>query len=265
MRVIDYVLEIGCPDEHMEEIALAYLSLTASAGSFARDGVLRAYFGSASDREAAANTLAALPVQLRAVDAERADWVAAYQQSLKPLFIGASFAVAPDARLLDGMTKRHRLVIPQEQAFGTGSHESTALCLELLESIDMQGKRALDIGTGSGILALAMRQLGARTVIAFDNDLDAYAALRENAIRNGIDIAAFIGTLDALRGGRFDVITMNILPEVIVPMLPEVKKHLAGVLIVSGILRERRDDVARHMRVVSERAKGEWWAAILST
>lgn len=267
MRVIDFILEIACPDEQMEEIVLAYLSLTASTGSFSAGKVLRAYFSSPSDRDAAAKTLAAFPVQLRNMEAERTDWLAAYQQSLKPIFIGESFLVAPDAKLIPGDAKRLPLVIPQEQAFGTGSHESTALCIELLESIDLRGKRGLDVGAGSGILALAMRRLGAKKVIAFDNDLDAYGALRENAMRNAIDLALFIGTVDALRGGTFDVITMNILPEVIIPTLPQVRKHLRGSLIVSGILTSRRDDVvkaARGLRVVNERSKGEWWAGILS-
>src|SRR5579859_7489537 len=226
MRVMDFILEIACPDEQMEEIVLAHLSLTASTGSFASGEMLHAYFHSSSDRDAAARALAELPVEMRSVDEERTDWLAAYQQSLKPIFIGESFVVAPDAKLIPANTKRLPLVIPQEQAFGTGSHESTALCIEMLESIDVRGKCGLDVGAGSGILALAMRRLGAKKVIAFDNDLDAYGALRENAMRNGIDLALFIGTLDALRGGIFDVITMNIFPEVIVPMLPQVCKHL---------------------------------------
>lgn len=259
----DYILEIACPDEQTEEIVQAYLALTATTGSFVDDRVMHAYFGAASEREAAAKILEELSLQMQNVDAERTDWLARYQQSLEPLFIGRSFVVSPDAALIPANSGRHTLVIPQEQAFGTGSHETTSLCIELLESFDLQGKRGLDIGAGSGILALAMRRLGAQKVIAFDNDPDAYAALRENCIRNGIDLSLFIGTLDALRGGRFHVITMNILPEVIIPILPQAMRHLAGDLILSGILLSRRDDVveaARGLRLQDERSKGEWWA-----
>ncbi len=99
---------------------------------------------------------------------------------------------------------------------------STALAIEMLEGINLRSGRGrgLDIGSGSGILALAMLRLGARKAIAFDIDLDAFRPLRENRQRNGVaaeEMPIFIGPLDAMRGGRFDVITVNILPEVIIP------------------------------------------------
>lgn len=255
----EYVLEIAADDD---DVIQGQLYLTASTGNFTQAGHVIAFFETAAARDEAAK----LFTNCRKIDQPRTDWLEHYQQSLEPLYIGDSFVVAPDARLIPD-TARHRLVIPQEQAFGTGSHETTTLCIELLESIDMRGTRGLDIGSGSGILALAMMLLGAQKVIAFDNDLDAYAALRENAIRNGMVLPVFIGTLDALRAGTFDVITMNILPDVIIPMLPQVMQHLRGSLIVSGVLTSLRDDVvdaARDLRLVEERTKGEWWAAIFA-
>src|SRR5205085_4431323 len=125
-------------------------------------------------------------------------------------------------------------------AFGTGSHETTSLCIELLEGMEI--KRGLDVGAGSGILALAMCRLGAAKVIAFDNDVDAYGALRDNRARNGVAASRmplFVGGVEALRGGRFDVVTMNIVPEVIVPLLGDVVQHLEKTLILSGILVDR--------------------------
>lgn len=255
----EYVLQIEADDD---EVIQGQLYLTASTGNSSEAGSILAFFDTAAERDEAAK----LFPNSRAIDRPRTDWLEHYQQSLKALYVGESFVVAPDAELIPRDTGRYRLIIPQEQAFGTGSHETTALCIELLESIALDGKRGLDLGSGSGILALAMRRLGARKVIALDNDLDAYAALRENAMRNATDLTLFIGTLDALRGGTFDVITMNILPEVIIPLLPQVIAHLDGDLIVSGILTVRRDDVlhaARDLRLVQERTKGEWWAAIL--
>src|SRR5436853_6728837 len=96
------------------------------------------------------------------------------------------FVVSPVPTHYPEGTVRHALVIPQEQAFGTGSHETTSLCIELLETLDLAGARGLDVGAGSGILALVMLRLGAAKAIAFDNDLDAYTALRENRARNGV-------------------------------------------------------------------------------
>src|SRR6266480_3405707 len=140
-----------------------------------------------------------LGFNVRAQDRPRVDWLQLYQQSLQPLSVARSFLIVPDASLIAKDSDRHALVIPQEQAFGTGSHETTALCIELLEDVDLRGKRGLDVGSGSGILALAMLRLGARKAVAFDNDLDAFAPLRENRARNdGHGLAIFIGTLDAL-------------------------------------------------------------------
>jgi ribosomal protein L11 methyltransferase len=267
--VTDYILDIAF-DEAAEELVQARLFLTKSKGSVqVEPALLSAYFDSAAERDAAMELLRGVDgVELRATERERLDWLAHYEQSLEPLLIGSSFVVAPDARLVPPGSARHVLVVPQEQAFGTGSHETTSLCIELLESLDLAGKRGLDVGAGSGILALAMCRLGAAKAIAFDNDADAYGALRDNRARNGIDPARmplFIGSVEALRGGRFDVVTMNIVPEVIVPLLGDVAGHVAGTLILSGILAERADEVVvacsgHGLRLVEGRKKGEWWA-----
>lgn len=271
----DFILDISfdARDATLEELVQSRLYLTASTGSSSAENsgttTISAYFDSAHERDDAAREMSDIDgVELHATDRERIDWLERYQQSLEPLIIGEHFIVAPDAALIPRDTTRHALVVPQEQAFGTGSHETTSLCIEILETLDVAGRRGLDIGAGSGILALAMCRLGAQQVIAFDNDVDAFAALRDNRVRNGIDDARmpiFIGGLEALRGGTFDVVTMNIIPEVIIPLLGEVKRHVGGSLILSGILVIKRDDVvnacAEHgLGIVEERTKGEWWA-----
>jgi ribosomal protein L11 methyltransferase len=274
--VIDFILEISfdARDAALEETIQARLFLTPCTGSTtAADDTLAAYFDTPSDRDYAAGMLRGIAgVALREVDRDRIDWLDAYQQSLEPMVIGKRFIVAPDPSLIAPDDDRLTIVVPQEQAFGTGSHETTSLCIEILESLELDGRRGLDVGAGSGILAIAMQRLGASKVIAFDNDPDAYAALRDNRIRNGVPESAmplFIGSVEALRGGTFDVVTMNIIPEVIVPLLGEVVKRIGpgGRLLLSGILVVKRDDVvaaaARHtLELTAERAKGEWWAGV---
>jgi ribosomal protein L11 methyltransferase len=258
----DYILEIAGD----EELVQGRLFLTACTGSTSADGVTSAYFDNAEERDFAAEMFGDLEVH--AVDRDRLDWLERYQQSLEPIFIGDRFVVAPDSALLPG-GDRLAIVVPQEQAFGTGSHETTSLCMEMLETLDLRGARGLDIGSGSGILAIAMLRLGARKVIAFDNDVDAYGALRDNRIRNDVDLPLFIGGVEALRGGASDVLTMNIIPEVILPLLPHVVSRMAdgAHLILSGILTIRRDNVvdgalAHGLEVVREREKGEWWVGV---
>jgi ribosomal protein L11 methyltransferase len=269
--VIDYILAIEFEDPADEEVIVARLFLTASTGSTSTQNTVEAYFDSPEDRDDAAQAFAAF--EIRRLDRQRRNWLELYQQSLQPLFIGARFVVVPDASLLPEDSDRLTLIVPQEQAFGTGSHETTWLCIEILESLPIAATRGLDVGAGSGILALAMHRLGAHKVIAFDNDNDAYGALRDNRIRNGVPERAmplFIGSVEALRGGTFDVITMNIIPEVIIPLLGDVVARLAedGRLILSGILVVKRDDIVEAARAhglspVSERTKGEWWAGVL--
>lgn len=270
----DFILDISfdARDTALEELVQSRLYLTRSTGSSSieRNGttILSAYFDDVIDRDEAAANLDDVPVEWSFDDRERIDWLDRYQQSLEPLYIGERFIVAPDATLIPSDTSRHALVVPQEQAFGTGSHETTSLCIEILETLAVAGKRGLDVGAGSGILALAMCRLGADHVIAFDNDVDAFAALRDNRVRNGVDAARmpiFIGSVEALRGGAFDIVTMNIIPEVIIPLLGDVKRHVDGSLILSGILVIKRDVVVRAcsehgLEIVEERTKGEWWA-----
>lgn len=272
----DYILEIRF-ESSLDDLVQARLYLTESLGSASVETpagatVVSAYFASARGRDAARDAFEGLDVELHAVDHDRVNWLERYQQSLHAIEIGERFLVAPEASLFPPESRRLRIVVPQEQAFGTGSHETTALCIALLETVDVRGRRGLDIGSGSGILALAMHLLGARKVIAFDNDPDAYAALRDNRARNNVPESAmpiFIGGTDALRGGRFDMVTMNIIPEVIIPLVGSVVGWMDGdaALIVSGVLNARREDVviaaATHgLRLRDEKSRGEWWAGV---
>jgi ribosomal protein L11 methyltransferase len=276
--VKDFLLEISfdAADAALEELVQARLFLTRSTGNSTtqRGGTttVSAYFESMKDRDAAVEQLAGLNIDLSRKELDRIDWLERYQQSLRPIYIGKRFVVVPEAKLVqsagEGAGAPLRLIIPQQQAFGTGSHQSTALAIELLESIDMRGARGLDIGSGSGILALAMLALGARKAIALDVDPDAYRPLRENRMRNRVPadrMPFFIGELKSLREAAFDVIAINILPEVIIPVLPQVVAHLAGTLIVSGILTVHRADVIFEsersgLRLEEQLEKGEWWA-----
>jgi len=276
--MIDYILDMSfdARDEVLEEELQSRLFVTPSTGSSSMEingtTTVSAYFDSAAERDEAARLFAdSRSVELVPVDRERVDWLQHYQQSLEALFIGERFVVAPDAALIpdDG---RMGIVVPQEQAFGTGSHETTALCIRTLDALEVRGTRGLDVGAGSGILAIAMVLLGAAKVIAFDNDPDAYGALRDNRMRNRVPDEAmplFIGSVESLRGGLFDVVTMNIIPEVILPLLGAVAGHLAadGRLILSGILVVKRDEVvaaaaAHSLLLAGESEDGEWWCGV---
>lgn len=274
----DSVLEISVPgdrDDLLDLVAGELWAAGSSGSAQEADGdqtVVVAWFpGGASLDVAAARLEQVDGVSPRRSTRPRIDWLAHYEDSLVAMEIGARFVVAPRADLI-APGDRLAIVVPQEQAFGTGSHETTWMCLELLESMPLDGAAGLDVGTGSGILAIAMALLGTRRAFAFDNDLaDTWGVVAKNLRRNGIPeerVSYFFASAEALAPSRhFGVVTMNILPHVIVALLPHVAPALApnGKLITSGILITQKNDViaaasTNGLALVDERTRGEWWA-----
>jgi ribosomal protein L11 methyltransferase len=160
-------------------------------------------------------------------------------------------------------------------AFGTGLHPSTRLCLLGLESHLRSGDRVLDLGTGSGILAIAAAKLGASEVLALDIDPMAVASARENVQRNGVSgvvdvIQGSLAEAKTRRGSGFDLVVVNILAEVILQLLEEglveaVCPH--GRLIVGGIIATRVPEVLREMtcqglEIVGQRQEEDWFTYV---
>ncbi len=130
-------------------------------------------------------------------------------------------------------------------AFGTGTHPTTALCLEWLDSLDLEGYSMLDYGCGSGVLAIAALKLGCTAATGMDIDPQAVTATRQNATDNGVasNLAVF-GDADAI-SGQFDVVIANILAGPLVQFADSITSHLAkgGMLALSGVLCEQADEV----------------------
>jgi len=135
-------------------------------------------------------------------------------------------------------------------AFGTGTHPTTALCLEWLEGRDLVGRDVVDYGCGSGILAIAAMKLGAATVRAVDIDPQALLATRENALRNGIEAGLEVTSEPGLPEGSADVVVANILAGPLVELAPAFAAALrgGGELAMSGLLVEQADAVTRACR-----------------
>ena len=140
----------------------------------------------------------------------------------------------------------HSLRLDPGLAFGTGTHPTTALCLEWLDAQPLSGLQVLDFGCGSGILAIAALLLGAKQAVGTDIDVQALEASRDNAGRNGIDPACLPLYLpEALPAGQSDVVVANILAGPLVALAPQIieRVKLGGRLALSGILAEQADDV----------------------
>ena len=204
------------------------------------------------------------------------DWLRDFTKRAqrKPLRIGSRLIVrsAPDKKGVP--SPAHTIIIPAEAAFGTGEHATTAMCLRLLERETRQrppGWSMLDAGTGSGILAIAARCLGAARVLAIDNDPIACAVAKRNARANGVRNIEFrAGDVLKLKlTNKFDVITANLFSEILLTALPGWSRRLArgGFLILSGILRSQERRVVSALRrngfaLLEGRRRGKWVALL---
>ena len=208
-----------------------------------------------------------LGIEVTGVDAD--SYLHAWKRHYRELNISERLAVVPswEAEGWRGRPGQIPLWIDPGVAFGTGVHETTVLCLRALEEW-APGRAVLDVGTGTGILAVAAAKLGAARVLALDLDPLAVAVARANVERNGAadrvqvresDLLAAVGADD-----RFDVIAANLLAGIVLRLLPDAWRALApgGRLLASGIVRAQADGVAAAMReqglAVQARALGDW-------
>ncbi|HEY4564543.1 MAG TPA: 50S ribosomal protein L11 methyltransferase, partial [Thermoanaerobaculia bacterium] len=200
-----------------------------------------------------------------------ADWFATWRERARPFPVGRSLYLdprEPDETLEEAPRGRRLLRLPARAAFGTGSHESTALALELLEDAEVRGGRVLDVGTGTGVLAFAALALGAAAVTGFDLDPAAPVHARDNSALNGLYPHLFTGRLAAVRPRPlFDLALVNVVPEQILPEMPDLVRLLnpKGEAILSGILQERGRQVLDRMRGLGlaerdRREAGDWVA-----
>ncbi len=172
---------------------------------------------------------------------EEADWANAWKAFYKPMRVGRRLLVTPPWEMPELGDGDIPLVIDPGMAFGTGSHPTTQLCLTALEDYVKPGMRVADIGTGSGILAIAASKLGASSVVATDVDPLAVKIAAENFAVNGVPVQA----QEEFPAGTYDLVVANILADVIIglsdPLAALVKPD--GLLIASGIIDTRETDV----------------------
>ena len=244
------------------------VQVTAAGG----DAVLLAYFSrGAATAESILVALDRLPVaRIEEAAVPEVDWVARFRESFRPFHAG-SFHIVP-AWAADRPGEGRRLIVDPGQAFGTGTHESTRLSLAALEALCAVRlpRRVLDVGTGSGILAIAARLLGASTAVGIEIDADALPAARDHAALNGVALHLVRG--DGARGvrpGAFDLVLANIAAPLLIDRARELAEACrpGGDLVLAGVLRDQvdvvRDAFTAFAASIDVRIEGEWAALVL--
>jgi ribosomal protein L11 methyltransferase len=227
------------------------------------------HFRTAAGRDAALAALLARPdlgvCDLAAREVEDEDWARRSQRHLTALQVGR-FTVAPPWDVPPTVAPDDLIVIEPSTGFGTGHHQTTRLCLRLLQEANVRGQRVIDVGTGSGILAIAAARLGARPVTAIDCDPDALDSARNSLERNGVTAAVDLGQADlaTLVLPAAAVVTANLTAAVLTAQAGSLRALVApgGTLIASGFGPSEVDGVAAALglppRLVE--AEDEWVA-----
>jgi ribosomal protein L11 methyltransferase len=235
----------------------------------------RVFFRSPERRDAAsasiANTLPAGLIRASSIDVPDEDWARRSQENLKAIEAGGLIIAPPwDVPTQHRETDPLVIIIEPSTGFGTGHHATTRLCLLVMQQLELRGARVLDIGTGSGVLALAAWKLGAADVVAIDSDPDALDNARENIARNGaapsIDIIR--DDLATLRIERADLVLANLTGAVLVRYAAELRglARDGGYFVLSGFAPQDAAVIRTAfggLAVIDEKVDGEWAALCL--
>jgi ribosomal protein L11 methyltransferase len=207
-----------------------------------------------------------IKVDIQTIGLNDEDWANSWKKYYKPLHIGNHVVIAPMWE--DYVALENEVVVKMDpgMAFGSGTHETTSLCAELIEKHMKAGVRALDVGTGSGILAILEAKLGAKEVEALDIDANAVEVAKENCVKNGVDnVICRQSDLIRQASGKYDFISANIVADIIVRMAQNVGDFLKddGMLVVSGIIESQKDRVVstfneKGFYLADELDKNDW-------
>ena len=273
----DTYLSIRCVipedlEEELPELLAPWGVLGAEIGGRSDRGVIVTVYLPGGDFDGA-ESVCRLLADLGARDIDRelleaADWLAGFRESTHPFEVGGGWWIDPHPdRPTVAPKGRRRLVVEPRTAFGSGSHESTRAILTELEEIEVNGRRVLDVGTGSGILALAAECMGADTVVGLDIDETAvwvaFETARQQEWQSRVNFG--LGPVECLGGEEFDIVVCNMISSNFLPLVGEIRSRLApaGIALFSGLLASEVKLVSGALMeagivIRSHRIHGDW-------
>lgn len=204
---------------------------------------------------------------------EEKNWNEEWEKTIRPIRVGERIVITPTWHRYEPTGNELVLTIDPKMSFGTGYHETTRLVLRVMEQTIRQGMKLLDVGTGTGILAIAGVKLGAKFAIGVDTDEWSFENARENVKLNAAEhqVTILLGELDAVPMQTFDMIVANIQRNVLEPILPELRSRLAhgGILVLSGLLQTdempmRSTLLANGYSIHALLSENEWIAIVAS-
>ena len=197
------------------------------------------------------------------------NWNASWEATIKPIKVSDRFVIKPTWHQYQPAPDEIVLTIDPKMSFGTGYHETTRLTLKLIEKHCKRDMTVLDVGTGTGVLAIATAKLGAQMVIGVDNDEWAFANARENVALNSVEkqVQILHGELSVVPDRQFDLIVANIQRNVLLDILDGMQRRLVpgGLLLLSGLLIPDREPMLKAMddrgfTMIEELSEGDWIA-----
>lgn len=198
-------------------------------------------------------------------------WQDAWKENFKPTQVTDRIVVKPTWEEYDAKPGQLILEIDPGMAFGTGTHETTSLCMKMLEKYLKPEMKVMDVGCGSGILAISAALLGCRDILGIEIDPDAVKVARENVEINKVADAVKVQEGDLTKGVNYkaDIVVANLMHNLVMELAPSARKHLnkEGIFISSGILIEKRDQVAKAIKdakfeILEIPEDGEWCAIV---
>ncbi len=207
--------------------------------------------------------------ELKTTEVDEEDWANAWKKYYKPVKVGERLVIKPSWEEYEAEETDLIIELDPGMAFGTGTHETTSMCMKLIENYVKPGMDVFDVGCGSGVLGIAAAKIGAGKVVCVDIDQVACKVAEENAEINQVksNLEVRCGNLLDVVQGRADVVIANIIADIIIAFSDDVENFMKedGVFISSGIIKDRKDDVLakfaeKNFKVIQLLEEGEWCA-----